>query len=344
MRTTLLSLLLPVTVSAQTLVSTLPEDRRALLEEFTAINCGNCPQGHAIAAGLSGTLGEDLIVVNVHGGGLADPGSGQPDFRTTFGASIWSHFGVAAQPLGMVNRRSHNGNMVIPRSQWSAATTNVLALPSPVNIGLAAQFNVVTRELTVQAEAYYTSDGSGANDRLNVLLTEDDIIGYQQDYQNGAHPAYSHQHVLRSYLSPLWGDELIDQDAGTLHQMSYSFTVPMDWDIANCNVVAYVGEYQGEVYQAKELGAADFSTGLNDPEVSLPVPAVYPNPANDAVAIEAVAFMRNAPLVRDAMGRTVVVPIALADGRFILDVSRIKDGIYTVQLVNAAPARLVVAH
>lgn len=344
MRTALLLSVLPFALSAQTLVSTQPQDRTALLEEFTAINCGNCPLGHATAAGLVNTHGDDLVVVNVHGGSLANPGSGQPDFRTTFGTAIWSQFGVNAQPLGLVNRRPHNGNTVLARTVWGAATSNVLALASPVNVGLAAQFDDATRELTVQVEAYYTSTGSGANDRLHVLLTEDGIIGYQQDYMNGAHPAYSHQHVLRSYISPLWGDELIGQDVGTLHQMSYSFTVPLEWDIANGNVVAFVGEDQGEVYQAKALGAADFSTGVGETVASLPAPLVHPNPANDAAVIDAVGADRSSPLVRDAMGRTVPVPFSLADGRFILDVSSIPAGLYSVQLANASAVRLVVAH
>jgi Outer membrane protein Omp28 len=343
MRIALLPIWLPTALAAQTLVSTTPQGRTGILEEFTAINCGICPQAHAIAADLIAMHPMDLVVVNVHGGGLADPGSGQPDFRTSFGTAIWSQFGVNAQPLGLVNRRPHNGNTVLSRTVWGAATTNVLALPSPVNVGLDAQFDDVTRELTVQVETYYTDDGSGANDQLHVLLTEDDVTGYQQDYMNGAHPAYSHQHVLRSYLSPLWGDELVDQDAGTLHQDTYTFVVPLEWDIANCNVVAFVGEYQGEVYQAIELDASDFSTGVNDAAAPLPVPTVFPNPASDVVVIGTVRTTPTTPVILDAAGRIIQVPSIFADGRFILDVSSIREGLYIAEFADAAPVRFVVA-
>jgi Outer membrane protein Omp28/Secretion system C-terminal sorting domain len=344
MRPALILCVLPVVLHAQTLVSTMPLDRTGLLEEFTAINCGNCPQGHSVAAGLIGAHGDDLVVVNVHGGVLANPSSGQPDFRTTFGTSIWDQFDVNAQPLGMLNRRPHNGNTVISPTQWGTATTNVLGLPSPVNVGLAAQFDADTRDLTVQVEAYWTANGTGGNDHVHVLLTESNIIGYQQDYVNGAQSAYSHQHVLRSFISPLWGDEVLNNTMGHLEQLGYTFNVPMDWNISNGHVVAYVGEYQGEVYQAAELDAADFSTGLDDAIAEMPVIRVYPNPANDAVVIEGPGATRTTLLIFDTQGRTIPVPSVFADGCFVVDVSDLIDGLYTVKVPNAVPVRLVVAH
>ena len=35
--------------SAQTFVSTTPENKNVILEEFTGISCGFCPDGHLIA-------------------------------------------------------------------------------------------------------------------------------------------------------------------------------------------------------------------------------------------------------------------------------------------------------
>ena len=47
--------LIPALASAQTLVNTTPENRTALLEDFTGINCGYCPEGHVIMAALEAT-------------------------------------------------------------------------------------------------------------------------------------------------------------------------------------------------------------------------------------------------------------------------------------------------
>ena len=40
---------LPVVLSSQTLVSTLPENKKIVLEEYTGFHCGNCPAGHLLA-------------------------------------------------------------------------------------------------------------------------------------------------------------------------------------------------------------------------------------------------------------------------------------------------------
>jgi hypothetical protein len=45
--------LFSVYVNAQTLVSTDPQPRNAVLEEFTGIYCGYCPQGHANSTGIN---------------------------------------------------------------------------------------------------------------------------------------------------------------------------------------------------------------------------------------------------------------------------------------------------
>ncbi|HRF79726.1 MAG TPA: hypothetical protein PL070_06535, partial [Flavobacteriales bacterium] len=91
---------------AQTLVGTEPQQRTALLEEFTAVRCGNCPAAHVVANSLDMVHGDDLVVVGVHGGSLAVPVGAQPDFRTVDGAALWSQFGVAFQPQGLVGRGS----------------------------------------------------------------------------------------------------------------------------------------------------------------------------------------------------------------------------------------------
>ncbi|MBL7983154.1 MAG: hypothetical protein JNL52_15240 [Flavobacteriales bacterium] len=52
MRTALLACLFSPALMAQTLVSTEPTNRRGVLEEFTAVNCGVYPQGHAVASSL----------------------------------------------------------------------------------------------------------------------------------------------------------------------------------------------------------------------------------------------------------------------------------------------------
>lgn len=342
MRAALLLLLLPAGLSAQNLVSTVPQNRTGILEEFTAINCGNCPQGHAIAADLLTVNAGNFIVIGVHGGGLSVPSGGQPDFRTNEGDALWSQFGVAAQPLGVMNRTSYNSQLVISRTNWTNALAENLALPSPVNIGMATQFDMGMRDLTVDVEVYYSGDGTDGNDFLHVLLTESDIIGYQQDYQNGAHQNYEHQHVLRSYISPLWGDELMTNTQGALEQRSYTFNVPANWDIDNCHVVAFVGEYQSQIHNAVEIGANNFSTGLRD-EVSTEDLLIHPQPAADRLFVASPSVGPVNYEITDLNGRVITAARATSSGSAItIDVSPLRNGVYLLRFDGRAQ-RFVVA-
>jgi hypothetical protein len=339
MRIALLAFLAPTMLAAQTLVSTSPENRTGILEEFTAINCPICPQGHVIAANLLAANLGDFIVVGVHGGALSVPSGDQPDFRTTWGNSLWSHFGVNAQPLGLMNRTPYNGQLLLTRSVWANALSATLATPSPVNIGAATQFDQGTRDLTVNVEVYYTAAGSGANDHLCVLLIENDILGYQAT--GGAN--YAHQHVLRSFLSPLWGDEMLNNAPGTLEQRTYTFNVSQGWDIDNCHVVAFVGEFQSEVHNAVEVGANNFSTGVRDERVAVK-PLLYPQPASDVlyVALDASAALGRVE-VRDLSGRSVARITNAMNGTVAIDVSGLAAGTYILSTAVRAQ-RFVVAH
>ena len=73
---------------AQTIVSTTPENRKIILEEFTGVNCVYCPQGHAIAQNLQDNNQGDVFLINIHSGGYAIPNGSQPDFITQWGVAM----------------------------------------------------------------------------------------------------------------------------------------------------------------------------------------------------------------------------------------------------------------
>lgn len=311
-----LVLLLALDSQGQILVSDQPQQRTVLLEEYTAINCGNCPGGHALAANLVAANPGQIHVVAVHGGGLATPSTGQPDLRSAPSTALWQHYGVASQPRAAINRIPVGSQTVMSTSQWTNAVNNVLASPSPVNIGVGSTFEAGPRTLTVQVELFYTADGAGAADRITVLLLQDHIIGYQQDYVYGAQANYDHRHVLRAAITELWGDEVTTTSAGSFVERTYTFTVPEEWDIADCEVVAFVSEYQGEVYQAcSAIADGGFTTGEEEVgDNTSTVAAPFPVPATDQVFFPVGPSERSGQLrILDATGRTVLLrPIGKA--------------------------------
>ncbi len=315
---------------SQDLVSTEAGLRSALLEEFTAIHCGNCPAGHALAAAIEAAHPGQVVQVELAGGSLSVPNAGEPDLRTSWSLELWSHYAVATQPRALIGRSPYSGLTVISTGNWSNAVDALLQLSSPVNIGVASHYDAGTQTLNVDVEAYYTADSPGAADRLCVLIKENHIIGYQQDYMNGAHSDYDHVNVLRAYITPLWGDEVENTIAGSLVQRSYAFDIPEEWDIANCEVVAFIGEYQGEVYQAREVDAQDGSTGVNAPITALPALRAFPVPATTTVFFPTDATTTTGLTVMDQSGRVVIrTTIMPRSGLFALDVTQLSTGVYT---------------
>ena len=67
-----LSLILSLTLTftaflsfSQNFVSTLPENKNVVLEQFTGIYCGFCPDGHVIAEGLQASNPNDVFISKI---------------------------------------------------------------------------------------------------------------------------------------------------------------------------------------------------------------------------------------------------------------------------------------
>ena len=102
--------LLGLQIQAQTFVSTTPENRNVILEEFTGIYCTYCPDGHLIAQGLHDANPMDVFLINIHTGGYANPnGPSDPDFNCLYGGAIATNANIAGYPAGSVNRAMFSG-------------------------------------------------------------------------------------------------------------------------------------------------------------------------------------------------------------------------------------------
>ena len=138
-------------VNAQTFVSTSPENKNIILEEFTGIYCVWCPAGHLIGQQLHDANPNDVFLINIHTGGYATPSGGDPDFRTPFGDAIATQSNLAGYPAGTVNRHqftmTQGGGTAMSRTDWSTASTQLLADPSPVNVGVQASVDMATQWL-----------------------------------------------------------------------------------------------------------------------------------------------------------------------------------------------------
>lgn len=231
----ILLLLTSYTIFAQDLVSKDPLPRNVVLEEFTGIYCGFCPEGHKIAKELKEANPGRVVLINIHEGSFAVPqtGSGHPDFQTPWGTALQVMSNLVGYPAGMINRQNFVGSkynqqnpdknsLALNRAGWAAAAADVFAdANSPVNIGAKVE-RMPGNKLKIYVELYYTSS-PGQGNKLNVALLENGYVGYQAGSLGGEN--YEHNHILRDLVTGQWGEYIKNTTKGTLITRTYEYDI-----------------------------------------------------------------------------------------------------------------------
>ncbi len=261
-RTLLLSaiILTVFTCQSQTIVSTSPENKNALIEEFTGIACGFCPYGHLEVANFLAAHPDDAYSIAMHQGFYALPDPGQPDYTTEDGDGLGSYFSVNSWPNGLINRHDFGGGLLYPLNEWQQHANQVLTQNAYVNVACEAEVDVQTRELTVHVETYYTGNSPQTANNLNVALTQDNIKGPQ--FSSWFNPdaitpdgAYMHQHMLRDLITDLWGESISPTTSGTFIDKTYNYIVPESINdvpvrLGDLGIISFVVETEQEVINA----------------------------------------------------------------------------------------------
>lgn len=236
-------------VNAQDFVSTEPSNRNVIIEEFTGRNCGYCPDGHKIANQICHDNPGRVWAVNVHAGGYAP--TSYPNFNTTESQAILNGFGVSGFPSGAVNRSEYNA---LNRGQWSSVASQQMSQAAECNVAGQAVINPATRIAKINVEVYYTGNSTEDANYLTVMMLQDSIWGSQSggssnpdQYVNGQ---YCHMHILRSTITPTWGEQIAPTTAGTLITKEYMYEIPevignpngVEVDLDNIIFLAFVSE------------------------------------------------------------------------------------------------------
>jgi hypothetical protein len=249
--TTLLFMLLTAFTYAQTIVSTTPENKNVVLEEFTGIHCVWCPEGHAIARAIQDNNPGDVFLINIHSGGFAVPNAGEPDFRVPDGNGIRSFYGVTSYPSGMVNRHIFSGSSPVQgRGTWTSSANQILAQPSVVNVAVEAEIDVSNSELTVHVEIYYTGNSPQPTNKLNIALLQNNTLGPQTGGNMGNE--YVHMHRLVDLITEQWGVDVSPTTTGTFIDQTFTYTIPAMYnnvpvELADMEIVAFLTETQSEI-------------------------------------------------------------------------------------------------
>ena len=263
-----------ITGFSQTIVSTDSQNKKVIIEEFTGVACQYCPIGHTIVQNLIDDNPGNVFAIKIHEGGYAQGYT--PDFTTQWGTAIVSQSNNGGSyPSGTINRQvissaSSNGGTAIAlgwnninNNPFITAVEQVLQQSAYVNVGVEANLNVITRELTVHVEAYYTGNSPQSTNLLNIALLQNNTIGPQSGQGGGSE--YNHTHRLVHMLTGQWGETINETSTGSFVDRNYTYTIPgsynnVDAVLADLEVIAFVSETQQNIISGAE--ATPFFDGL----------------------------------------------------------------------------------
>jgi hypothetical protein len=260
-------------LTAQNWVSTTPENRKVVLEEFTGVRCTFCPDGHKRAQEMKDANKGKVFLINVHAGSFATPGAGDLDLRTPEGTALDNAAGTLGYPNGSVNRNKSPWNS--SRNAWASEGTGIMGESSPVNVYVKSSVDYTTRTLTTEVEVYYTAAGKSTN-RLSIALLQNELLGpqvggttfYPENYYNNQ---YIHNHAFRRFITSngVDGETLDSTTSGAYIYRKFTTVLPakigpIDLDINKMEVVAFVTDNgRNKIWSGAQ---ADVST--NDPTVA----------------------------------------------------------------------------
>ena len=236
-------------------------NRAILVEEFTGIDCVNCPIGAEKLEQLAEQNPGKLIVVGIHAGYFATNRNGF-DLRCQDGQDLEQFLGpVQAYPAASINRKIFEDENQLPLelAKWAGLINNEICQPPIVEIAVNNTYDASNKTASVVVDVtrgQFFNDILDQDLALTIMLTENNVTGYQLT-PDGSDNSYKHKHVLRDVLSnDFKGDVIIN--AGnpiTEKQVVISnYQIPADWDIDNCYIVAFVHNKgtSSEVHQAVE--------------------------------------------------------------------------------------------
>ncbi|MEM1321970.1 MAG: Omp28-related outer membrane protein [Bacteroidota bacterium] len=238
----------------------LTQGRQVIIEEFTGVRCVNCPGGSEAIEELLDIHGSKLIAVSIHAGFFSPPyPESQYDFRTSDGDNLLSFLG---EPLGfptaVVNRHQfpNESNLQVGRNSWASYIEQELAVPPRIKLAINQDFDVATRELTIEISVFPEGDFPEEDVRISAMITENGVADMQLT-PDGKIADYEHKHIFRDMITNFDGNPLTPEQLATTEGFCKSYVTTLDeaWDVNKCKVIAFahLGGASKQVLQAAEV-------------------------------------------------------------------------------------------
>lgn len=298
--------------------------QKQLVEHFTSTSCTYCPNGDNLLIALAATR-DDIARVSVHG--IQNPSYPDP-FRIAECDVIMSYENVTAYPSASYNRMAFDfgvgeGMTVVQTLGYNASYKDLVAgmlsrvidqnnqeYPAFATVNASANYNPADGKLTVKVNGEGVDNFAtvmGADAVLNVCLVEDGIVSRQLD--NGTWiSAYTHNCVLRKYVSDVYGDAI--NWNGTYYENDYVIDWSSAWKAENMRVVAFVSRplKTSDMFDMFVTNAEMAGLTVGDPAgvetVARPVDEVYETARYTADGVLLNAPQKGINIVRMSNGET----------------------------------------
>lgn len=339
-----------------------------LLENFTTAVCQYCPGGHETLIEASAPFSGNVVWVAHHTGYGSDnmtlhqseeiagyfPENAQyysdwvPGLYGAYADQNHSSFAPAMAIDRNATYAINAANGGVVGSVGDASTIankfmQALSTPAKTSIGLNnLSYNASNREVKVTVEGMFLENFSDEL-RLNVWVIEDGIIGSQISATEGQLSNYEHNHVLRTLVTPTWGENAFNMgtNRGNTFKKSYTFTLANNINAQNARIVAFVAKAGSSesVFNDRHVLNSIQSRYLTDERLdiqSVDMEAsmkVYPNPATDKAYISTNGIIRSM-ILTDISGRRIQEVSNMNVNEIELNVSRLEAGIYFISVTT----------
>ena len=215
------------------LIYTTPVARKALLEEFTGMECAYCAEAsdHIDTYLKQSNVDTSTVIVahHVYRGTYYDYYSNENSIAYS------SYFGMTGAPQMMINRSSFDGQtLMYDVLGYNPGTMVGIVLNRDcfTALSIETEYDEATRELNITVPVHNYTPLTGSNPTLNVWLTEDGQINWQNSGK-GIIQNYEHNHVMRVYVTPAEGDP-IEKGVGVFEK-TYTVTIPEELEGYNAD-------------------------------------------------------------------------------------------------------------
>lgn len=233
--------------------------QRVLIEDFTAHQCGNCPEAAVIAVQIAEANSIGVSIMAIHAGNLAltDEDHFDTDWTTEEGDFFWNQLDFQANPIGRINRSGGPGNFWTP-AQWSGQTNALLAESPLLGLQVIHEWAPENNHLNMHVHGTFYGNVSGPI-HISLLILESDIVDYQLDYSSDPELVsdYIFNHTLRGSVHGAMGLGFGDAQDGAVNGTTATHSVTYTWDsevvTENATVLIVVTDGSGLVLNSHEL-------------------------------------------------------------------------------------------